>query len=212
MAAISSGVRACAGARPARRRGRVQDWRQQQQPVGEPDCLVDVVRHQQRRDRAAVDELGQLLAQPCRKRVIERHERLVEQQQIGLDREGARQRHAARQPERKLAGIMIAMRREPQRLRTARRARHRSPAARRAARSARPCATAAAAAPGTPCRACRAPGSSTLPSKSRSSPAMIRSSVVLPQPDGPTSAATSPLARLNASSPSTWSCLPTAAR
>ena len=42
--------------------------------------------------------------------------------------------------------------------------------------------------PSVPCA-----GSATLPSKSRSSPAMIRSSVVLPQPDGPTSAATSPL-------------------
>ena len=33
----------------------------------------------------------------------------------------------------------------------------------------------------------------TLPSYSRSSPAMMRNSVVLPQPDGPTSAPTSPL-------------------
>ena len=41
--------------------------------------------------------------------------------------------------------------------------------------------------PSVPCA-----GSATLPSKSRSSPARIRSSVVLPQPDGPTSAATSP--------------------
>ena len=36
--------------------------------------------------------------------------------------------------------------------------------------------------------------------------------MVLPQPDGPTSAATSPLPRLNASSPSTWSLPPEAAR
>ena len=77
---------------------------EQQQPVGKPDRLLDVVRHQQRRDRPAVDQLGQLLAQPRRQRVVERYERLVEQQQIGLDREGARQRHPPRQPERKLAG------------------------------------------------------------------------------------------------------------
>jgi hypothetical protein len=43
--------------------------------------------------------------------------------------------------------------------------------------------------PSMPCA-----GSATLPSKSLSSPAMIRNNVVLPQPDGPTSAATSPLA------------------
>src|SRR5207245_6054268 len=61
--------------------------------------------------------------------------------------------------------------------------------------------------PSVPCA-----GSRTPPSKSRSSPATMRSSVVLPQPDGPTSAATCPLPRLNASSPSTWSFPPEAAR
>src|ERR671925_1094130 len=55
-------------------------------------------------------------------------------------------------------------------------------------------------------------GNATSPSKSRSSPATIRSSVLFPHPDGPTSAATSPLKRLNASSPSTWSFPPEAAR
>src|SRR5919205_3551460 len=55
-------------------------------------------------------------------------------------------------------------------------------------------------------------GNATSPSKSRSSPATIRSSVVFPHPDGPTSAATSPRRRLNTSSPSTWSFPPEAAR
>src|SRR5712691_13474009 len=41
---------------------------------------------------------------------------------------------------------------------------------------------------------------------------MIRRSVVLPQPEGPTSAPTSPLRSVSASSPSTWSCPPDAAR
>src|SRR5215203_6087504 len=41
---------------------------------------------------------------------------------------------------------------------------------------------------------------------------MIRSSVVLPQPEGPTSAPTSPLARRNDSPSKTWSCPPEAAR
>src|SRR5262249_60276898 len=61
--------------------------------------------------------------------------------------------------------------------------------------------------PSVPCA-----GSVTPPSKSRSRPATIRSSVVLPHPDGPTSAATSPLRRLNTSSPSTSSFPPEAAR
>src|SRR5215813_14286761 len=55
-------------------------------------------------------------------------------------------------------------------------------------------------------------GNATWPSKSRSRPATIRSSVVFPHPDGPTSAATSPLRRLNVSPPSTWSFPPEAAR
>src|ERR1700694_3526214 len=41
---------------------------------------------------------------------------------------------------------------------------------------------------------------------------MMRNSVVLPQPDGPTSAATSPLSRANASSPNTCRLSPEAAR
>src|ERR1700704_740019 len=41
---------------------------------------------------------------------------------------------------------------------------------------------------------------------------MMRSSVVLPQPEGPTSATTSPLASPNASSPSTCRLSPEAAR
>src|ERR1043165_6576028 len=55
-------------------------------------------------------------------------------------------------------------------------------------------------------------GNATWPSKSRSIPATMRSSVVFPHPDGPPSAGTSPLRRLNTSSPSTWSFPPDAAR
>ena len=63
---------------------------------------------------------------------VQRHERLVEQQQIGLDGEGPRQRHAAREAERKLAGIVLAMRGEAsdleqRRQRVGRRVRRRQP-------------------------------------------------------------------------------------
>src|SRR6516165_4826324 len=61
-------------------------------------------------------ERGQVFAQSCRKRLVERHERLVEQKQIGLDREGARQRHPPGESERKLAGVVIAMGLEAERL------------------------------------------------------------------------------------------------
>src|SRR5579862_3340163 len=54
-------------------------------------------------------------------------------------------------------------------------------------------------------------GSKTLPSKSRSSPAIMRSSVVLPQPEGPTRAASSPFAKAIEISPSTCRRPPEAA-
>src|SRR5262249_24523049 len=55
-------------------------------------------------------------------------------------------------------------------------------------------------------------GSVTEPSELRSRPAMIRNKVVLPHPDGPTRAPTSPPARLSASPSITWSSPPEAAR
>src|SRR5262249_429569 len=72
--------------------------------VGERDRFLDIVRNQQGRDRATRHELGELVAQPRRQRVVERDERLVEQQQVGGGREGGRQPHAPwgakRQPTR----------------------------------------------------------------------------------------------------------------
>ena len=65
----------------ARRRGRARARRQQEQPVGEPHRLVDVVGHQQRRHRAALDQQRQLVAQPGGERGVERDERLVENEQ-----------------------------------------------------------------------------------------------------------------------------------
>src|SRR5438105_11058790 len=55
-------------------------------------------------------------------------------------------------------------------------------------------------------------GSDTVPSNSRSSPATMRKSVVLPQPDGPTRAATSPLPMLMTRSLRTCRFPPEAAR
>src|SRR2546423_5586568 len=74
------------------------------------------MRHQERGDGPAIDELSELFTQSCCKCVIERHERLVEEKQIWLDREGARQRHPPSEPERKFAGIVIAMSLEAERL------------------------------------------------------------------------------------------------
>ena len=164
-AAISSAVRF--GARPLDRHVGEQTGRacgEEEQPVGKADRLLDVVRHQQGGNRPAIDQLGQFLAQPRRQGIVERHERLVEQEEVGLDRERARKRHAPRQSERKLARIVIAMRIEPER------AEQRLQVGVRRLRRGQPhvlfdaCATAAAAAPGTPCRACRGRAAATLPS------------------------------------------------
>ena len=89
--------------------------RQQEQPVGEPDRFVDVVGDEEGGDRPARHQVGEFGAQALGERRIERDERLVEHQQIGLDREGARQRDAARQAERQLAREMAAMGGEPER-------------------------------------------------------------------------------------------------
>ncbi len=65
---------------------------------------------------AAVDEADEFLAQPCGQRAVEGDEGLIEQQEVGLDREGARQRHPPCQSERQLAGIVAAMSGEAERL------------------------------------------------------------------------------------------------
>jgi len=83
--------------------------RQQEQSVGETDGFVHVMRDQKRRHRPAVDQLRQFVAQPCRERVIQRHERFVQQQQVGRHRKSACEGDAARESKRKLAWEMIAV-------------------------------------------------------------------------------------------------------
>ena len=56
-----------------------------------------------------VTSAREFLLQALRERRVQRDERLVEHQEIGLDREGARQRHAARQAERQFAREMVAV-------------------------------------------------------------------------------------------------------
>ena len=70
---------------------------------------------------------GDLLAQARGQRFVERGERLVEDQEIRLDREGASQRHAAGEAERNSPGKCAAMRGQVREHRTARRALRRRP-------------------------------------------------------------------------------------
>ena len=53
--------------------------------------------------------IGKFVAQLGRQRIIQGHERLVEQEQFRLHRKGARHGDATRQPEREFARIMQAM-------------------------------------------------------------------------------------------------------
>src|SRR5262249_3461933 len=58
---------------------------------------------------------SELIAQSRCQCSVKRYERLVEQEQIGLDREGTRQRYPPREAERQLAGVVIAVGGKPER-------------------------------------------------------------------------------------------------
>ena len=60
--------------------------RQQEQAVAKAHCVVDVMGNQQRYHGAAVHNSGDLIAQTRGQRVIERGQRLVENQEVRLDR------------------------------------------------------------------------------------------------------------------------------
>ena len=140
-------------------------------------------------------------------RRVERDERFVQQHELRLDREGAGDRHAPRHAKRQRTTgtrrgmapdrACAAARRQAAGLRSA------GPASRFCAR----CARAAGAAPETPCRcaASSAPRQSSVPAKSVSRPPIIRRIVVLPQPDGPTSATISRPPSARSIAPSTGS-------
>ena len=76
--------------------------------VGDLHGLLLIVRHEQRRDVAPVVEAAQPLAQLDAHLGVERAERLVEQQQLGLDREGAREGDALALAARELRRVALA--------------------------------------------------------------------------------------------------------
>ena len=64
-----------------------------------------IVGDEDRRGRPRLPHFEQQLAQPIGGALVERDERLVEQQQVGLGGEGAGKRHAARQAERQFLRV-----------------------------------------------------------------------------------------------------------
>ena len=161
-------------------------------PVGEQDRLVDVVGDQQDRGPVAGAQLLDEGVHPHPGQGVEGAERLVEQQQLGLADQRPGQRRPLGLAARQGLGPVVLVAGQARPRRSAwpapgvgdRRRRGRAPRC----RARRP--TAAGGRPGTRPSAARARG--RRPSAPASSPARIRSSVVLPEPDRPSRATNSP--------------------
>src|SRR5437868_14128763 len=74
--------------------------RQKEQPVTETNRIVEIVSDQKRHHSATCDQRRNLLAQACGKRVVERGEGFVENEEIRIDGECARERDPAGKAER----------------------------------------------------------------------------------------------------------------
>ncbi len=79
--------------------------RHHRDPVGEEDRLADAVRHEQRRRGLLGPDAQQLEVEILARHVIERAERLVEQQHRGLEHERARDRRALAHAAGELRGL-----------------------------------------------------------------------------------------------------------
>ena len=176
-------------------------------PRREEHRLVDRVRDEGDRERAPAPELRDLAVQPVAGDLVERAERLVHQQQV-------RTRSRARGRSRRASACRPKARADSAaRTARARRARApRRPPGRRSARSARArssgrrtlrCTrdqgisvaswkTIASVRPGRPTASKPSPHQRICPAEGGASPAIIRSSVDLPQPDGPSMVTNSP--------------------
>ena len=183
-----------------------------QHAVAEEHRLVDAVGDEEHRLPGGGAQPRKLLLQGEPRHGVDRRERLVHQDDVGIGRPGAGHRDALAHAAGELVRVAVL---EAGEARQVDQSRARSPRARPAARarsrahgrcSAAPCARAGSPAPGTRRRA-RGPGPRTglpsqwmVPSVGRMKPASALSSVVLPQPLGPTSVTNSP-ARMRRS---TW--------
>ena len=177
--------------------------------VGERQRLALVVRDE---DEGAADLLvdaAQLLLHRLPELQVERRERLVEQQHLRPHDERARQRHALLLAARKLLDRAVGKLGRDAPAPACRRRAGRSPpaaawrsSARRRCSGARSCAGTGRS-PGTPCWSAASPGRAASRRRRRSRPCrlvgmmkppIMRSSVVLPQPEGPRMATKSPRA------------------
>ena len=175
--------------------------------VGEIDRLVDVVRHEENRHVELLTDLQHQVLEVAAGLGVHRRERLVHQQDRGLVRERARDRDALLHPAGELPGVVVEEARQADRLeRPPRRAALRSGRVSFLCRSGSRTLlrtdvhgmserlyswkTSAISSGGA---VTRRPRSSTSPRWAASGPTTHLSSVVLPQPEGPTTQTNSPL-------------------
>ena len=148
------------------------------------------------------NSVEQLVVEALAGDLVEGAERLVEQEHRRVHHQRAGQRGAHPHAAGELLGVLRLEARRARRARSPRRPGPRGPpsapcpARRTARRCAAPCATAAAWRPGTRSRG-SVRSTVTVPASGASSPEAIRSSVDLPQPDGPTTVTNSPGATSN---------------
>src|SRR5712691_6032285 len=182
--------------------------REHDDAVREPQGLVEIVRDVNDRELGAVEQPHQVLDQELAGLRIERRERLVHQQQGRTHRERAGNADALAHAAGELLRERLGEFREPVRSRASAMSARRSEAANLRCSSGN-ATLSAALRQGSRAkswktnviglRLCggRSPKSATLPLAGSMSPPTIDSSVLLPQPDGPTMASTSPDATAN---------------
>ena len=200
---------------------RARPPRQNDDAVAEQDGLLDVVGDQERGAPEVLPQPRQFQRQFLARQCIERPERLIEQQQLRIGQQRAAERgallHAAREHMRPVARkiLQAGQFQKPQRA-FARRQLSAAKARRLgASRSPGRWPTETARDPGRRCRR-RVTGrqaagrnAACSPAVGASSPAISRSSVDLPQPDGPTTDTKLPASIARSSGPSAWTaCSP----
>ena len=178
--------------------------REHQHAVGQKHRLVDLVGDEQHGLAALLPDAQQLGLHDLARLRVERGERLVHQQHVGIDRERAGEIDALAHAAGKLARIIVLEAAEADELEQVERALAllvadlaRRPRG-RSARWPAPCARAAGCRSGTrsrgccPARAAAGRRAGWCRSVAGSSPATMRRNVVLPQPLGPTTEMNSP--------------------
>ena len=182
--------------------------REQHDPIAESYRLPDVVRHEQDGEAGARPERFELVVQEVAGHGVERAERLVHQEHVGLLREGPGERgalaHAAGELVRPLVAEVLEVHHLEQLVHAVLALR-----ARDAVESQRELDVAGTVSQGNSADSwnmseVRAPFTVTVPEVGWSSPATRLSRVLLPQPDAPIRQTNSPRARSSDTRSSAW--------